>query len=320
MASKLTLVAALAATLALTACGSDDDPPAAQAAKDRAAATAVYEVVSDVDAHAVIGADAAEIRALLEPAAEGGKADFAAAAKIWSQGANSLHGDGTPRTLAELVEGSPVGEHVADALAGNAGAADLDAAERRQWIDKGITVALARKTIGELESAAEKVDADETDPEEGAPHNVDEAWAFFTAQGEGPAATAEKRAEDYSLGADGLTAPMRAALTDAQAAALDGDAEALADATEAAQGALNRVFALAVKKYAVEGIDDPVARQEGLAFSWGLGDQPPAELASALEAAFGPDASQRTADDLAAALDATRDDLHITEPLPNYTG
>lgn len=319
MASKLTLVAALAATLALAACASDDDPPAAQAAKTETTGTA-YEAVSNVDAHAAIGADAAEIRTLLEPAAEGGKADFAAAASIWSQGGNSLHGDGTPRTLAELVEDSPLGEHVADALAGNGSAADLDAAERRQWIDKGIAVALARKTIGELESAAEKVDAGEVDPAEGAPHNVDEAWAFFTAQGEGPAATAEKRAADYGLAADALTAPVLAALADAQGAALDGDADALAAATERAEGALNRVFALAVKKYAVKGIDDPVSRQEGLAFSWGLGDRPPADLATALDAAFGPSASQRTADDLAAALAAASGDLHIEESLPEYAG
>ncbi|MEX1142222.1 MAG: hypothetical protein WEB79_07955 [Thermoleophilaceae bacterium] len=319
MTRKLTVVAALAATLSLAACGSDDDAPEAQASKASASASA-YQPVSDVDAHAAIGADAAEIRTLLEPAAEGGKADFAAAAKIWSEGGNSLHGDGTPRTLAELVEESPVGERVADALAGSGSAADLDAAQRRQWIDKGITVALARKTVGELESAAEKVDAGDIDPDEGAPHNVDEAWAFFTAEGEGPAATAEKRAEDYGLAADGLTAPILAALADAQSAALDGDADALATATERVEAGLNRVFALAVKKYAVEGIDDPVSRQEGLAFSWGLGDRPPADLAAALEAAFGPGASQQTAADLSTALEDARGELNVEEALPDYTG
>lgn len=73
-------------------------------------------------------------------------------------------------------------------------------AVRAQQVDKGISVLLAAKVMEELESAAEKVAAGKTDPAAGAPHNVDETWAFFTARGKGPASTAEKRAADFKRG------------------------------------------------------------------------------------------------------------------------
>lgn len=313
MTRTFALAAAIATTLALPACGSDDEPAPS-------AGTETYETVSDVTAHAAVGKDAAEIRTLLAPAEDGAKADFAAASRIWAEGANSEKDDGTMRTLAGFVEESPIGDRVEDALAGEGEAAELDPAERREWVDKGITAAMAEKVLGELEAAAEKAAAGETDPEEGAPHNVDEAWAFFTAEDEGPVTTAGKRAADYGLEDDELSDPVLDGLAEAQTAAEDGDADALEAASEEVRGGLNRIFALAVKKYAVEGADDEVARQEGLAFSWGLGDELPSELQAAVDAAFGGQASPKATKRLNQAIDGAREELGIDGALPDYPG
>jgi hypothetical protein len=286
--------------------------------KNGAGAPAEYRPVSDVGPHEAIGADIADIRTLLEPAGEGKKANFAAARTIWAEGRHSRKDDGSARTLAGFVETAPVGRSVADAFVGIGPAAELDHAERRQWIDKGMTVALKVKILDELDAAAEKAQAGETAPDEGAPHNVDEAWAFFIADGQGFASTAEKRAADYGMGPEALTDPVIVALAAAQQAAQDGDADAIADAREDVRGALNHVLALAVKKYAVEGLDDPIARAEGLAFAWGLEDDLPLNAREAADAAFAADAGPEDVNALDGALDEALEDLGLSGELQDY--
>jgi hypothetical protein len=304
--TRRTLAVALAAALMAGGCAEDESGPGA------AQAPGGYQATSDVRSHAAIGDDIAAVRGALDA----GTPDFAAAARLWSQGANSRKGDGSMRTLAGFVEEHPVGKSVADALAGTGAAAALDDAQRSQWVDKGIVVALEAKVLDELDAAIEKARAGDTDPAEGAPHNVDEAWAFYDASGEGLAATAEKRAADFGL--DGqLSQPVLAALADAQLAATEGDADALRAAREAARGAMNRIFALAVTKYAKVGADDPVARAEGLAFSWGLhGDLPAAALRS-LQRAF---TTTPRATSVRRTLNASLPQLGFDEPVPVYEG
>lgn len=305
------MAGAVAALLVVAGCGGDDDDGAQATAAAETAGT--YTAVSDVAEHAAIGRDIADIKALLEPAGEGGDADFEEVGAIWSEGRHSRKGDGSARTLAGFAEGTEIAARVEDAIAGEGEAADLDPAQRRQWIDKGISAALALKVLGELDAAAEKVEAGETDPEEGAPHNVDEAWAFYEAEGNGLASTAEKRAADFGLEGEVHEAVI-AALVEAQDAAKAGDAEALARAREDVRGALNRIFALAVKKYLVKGADDEVAAAEGLAFSWGLQGISD-EVRAKIEAGFGGDAEAA-----AEALDQAAGDLGLDGPVPDYEG
>jgi hypothetical protein len=310
----------MAAALLLAACGEDEASTSATATQSTTAASGGYSPVSDVDPHAAIGKDIAEIRAILEPAKEGKDADFAAAAAIWSDGANSVKDDGSKRTLASFVEGTDVETHVDAALGGTGDAADLDAAQRRQWVDKGTTVALRAKVLAELDAAREKAAAGETDPADGAPHNVDEAWAFYVAEGEGIQSTAEKRAADYGLPENELSDEVVAALTAALTAAQAGDAQALERAQEQTRGALNTIFAMAVNKYAVEGQNDPVAQEEGRAFAWALLDDLPAAQAEELSAAFDGKMSAADAEQVATLLDEQRDALAITRELPAFKG
>lgn len=316
--------AAACGLLLLAGCGAEDDEPAAAApAAAPAAATqngaaATYAPASDVSSNAAIGQDVAAIRALLEPAGAGAKPDFRAAAQIWSKGRFSKSSDGTNRTLAGWVEKHPAGTRVAHALAGNGTAAALSDEERVQWIDKGMIVTLKLHALEEFEGAKEKLAAGELDPDEGAVHNVDEVWAYFDAEGEGVVATAAKRAKDFGLDEHELGNDVIAGISAAKKAVQDEDAAALEAAAKATRGAMNRIFALAVKKYAVEGAKDAKARSEGLAFSWALDGELAAGELKTIQGAFAADAGDGAATSVANALDAAAATLGFDGPLPAY--
>lgn len=315
-------VAAVAASgLLLAGCGSnDDEPDAGSAATTTAASIATtYTPTSDVSANAAVGKDVAAIRALLEPEQAEAKPDFKAAGQIWSKGKNSVKSDGTNRTLASFVEEHPVARHVDAAIAGTTLAAGLTDEQRVEMIDKGMVVTLKVHALDEFGGAKEKLEAGELDPNEGAVHNVDEVWAYFDAEGEGVVATAAKRAKDFGLGEHELGNDVIAAVESARDAVEAKNPAALDAAAERARGALNRIFALAVKKYAVEaGKDDAKARSEGLAFSWGLLGELSAADQKTVEAAFDENAGPGAAKTVADTLDGAAAKLGITGPLPAY--
>jgi hypothetical protein len=275
-----TITAALVAAAALTvsACGTVEDtarPAAAPTSESAAASTSpsataspgtdAYTTTSDVVPHAAIGKDLSAIRTLLAAAKDGGAVDWSAVEKVFREGGASKKGDGSLRTLAALSPDSAAVPIVESALAGTGGGSD---AARAQQVDKGVVVHLAEKVIGELESATEKVGKGETDPATGAPHNVDEAYAFFVADGEGPAATADKREKKPEL-AGKVRGPVVEALSAAQTAAAAGDAAGLTAATAQAQAALDYLFYLAVHRY-LDHQGDDVAQAEGGAFYLGI--------------------------------------------------
>lgn len=280
----------VAATLAAGACGDSEDSDVASAtstpsteAPEEAVTPGAdgYTPVSDVAAHAAIGRDAKEIRSLMEPATSGGEVDWAAVGKIFTQGKNSRRDEGL-RALADLAPDDPATTVVSDAISGTGTAAQASAAVRRQKVDKGITVILERKVLGELEAAAEKVADNKTDDASGAPHNVDEAWAFYTAEGNGPASTAAKRAGDFKKEGQVHEAVVKA-LSAAQAAARSGDAAALETANGDVEAALDYVFYLATFKY-LDTKNDPVTRAEGETFYVGIQPELAKEAADADQA------------------------------------
>ncbi|MBA3748913.1 MAG: hypothetical protein H0W96_15685 [Solirubrobacterales bacterium] len=312
------IAAAAASGMLLAGCGSDDDEPAV-AKVTPAAAKATYAPTSDVGSNGAIGKDVAAIRALLEPEGADAKPDFAAAEKIWSKGQNSTKSDGTNRTLAEWVDKQPAGKGVADALAGSGGAAGLSDEQRVELVDKGMTVSLKSHSLEEFDGAKEKLAAGELDPEEGAIHNVDEVWAYFHAEGHGVGATAAKRSKDFGLDEHSLGNDVIAGIKAARAAVTAKDAAALAAAAERTRGAMNKIFALAVKKYAAEGENDAKARAEGLAFSWGLAGQLDDADLKSIQGAFAARAAPAgAAGSVADTLDAAASKLGFTGPLPAY--
>ncbi len=273
---RITTAVALiaAATLSLSACGTAEDATPDTATAPAAAGSALpsaapapdgYTAGSDVTAHAALGADVAQIRELLAPAKEGGTVDWAAVGTLFAEGEASTKSDGSLRTLAALSPDSAAVPLVQAAVAGTEGSSD---AARAQHIDKGMIVILAEKVVGELDTAAEKVAKGETDPATGAPHNVDEAYAFFVADGQGPAATADKREKLPEL-VGKVRQPVVDALTAAREAAAAGDDAALTAATVRTQAALDHLFYLAVHRY-LDHQGDEVKQAEGAAFYLGI--------------------------------------------------
>lgn len=232
--------------------------------REAAGAGGPYVPVSDVVPHAAIGRDAAAIRALMAPAAEGGSVEWDEVGELFREGGGaSVKGDGSTRTLESLVAEHPAIDSVNAAIDGSGESEDASDAVRRQYVDKGIMAILAAKVDGELGTAEEKLrDGKQTDPASGAPHNVDEAWAFFLAEGQGPVSTAEKRGADFDLDLrqpvfDGLNAALRASLA--------GDVTALTEAREQTKAAVDHIFYLATYKY-LDTEGDEIKQAEGEAF------------------------------------------------------
>ncbi len=261
---------AVMATLVTAACGSEEDTVSEAPSTTASGASRTadgYTPVSDVSTHAAVGRDAAEIRALLEPAKSGGAVDWATISKIFAEGKNSKKDAGL-RSLASLAPDDPATTLLRDAVRGAGTATGASDAIRRQKVDKGITVILERKVLAELQAAVKKARDGKIEPAAGAPHNVDEAWAFYTAEGQGPASTAAKRAADFKKEGKVHEAVI-AALVEAQTAAKAGDVAKLESAIESTEAALDYAFYLATFKY-LDTKGDAVTRAEGETFYVGI--------------------------------------------------
>jgi hypothetical protein len=266
--------------LLLGGCGDDDTETDAAATSTSAAmgtstsvaseqppAAGEYEAVSNVAADAAIGKDIAALKTAMDPATKGQAVDWASVGKIFEEGGASKKGDGSNRTLAGLVPKPETVTVVRDAIGGTGSSKGASDAIRRQRVDKGISVLLAEKMDEELAAARTKIEGKNLAVGEGAPHNVDEAWAFFTAEGNGLATTAEKRAADFTREGK-VKEPILTALTAAQTAARQGDLTAFDSAAGDVKNGTAYVFYLATYKY-LEGKDE-VERTEGASFYRGI--------------------------------------------------
>jgi hypothetical protein len=275
---RLTTLAVATTLVVLAGCGDDDTDKgnATPIEADMSTSTVVgdeepeadgeYEPVSDVAAHAAIGQDIAALKTALDPATKGQPVDWVSAGKIFEQGGASKKGDGSNRTLAGLVPESDTVTFVRDAIGGTDSSKGASDAIRRQRVDKGVSVLLAEKMDQELAAARTKIEGKNLAVGEGAP-NVDEAWAFFTAEGNGLAATAEKRAADFTREGK-VKEPILAALTAAQTAARQGDLTAFDSALSDVNDGTAYVFYLATYKYLAG--EDEVERAEGASFYRGI--------------------------------------------------
>ena len=197
-------IAAAACLSALAACGAASPSTesgagtASTAVNSTATPAQGYTPVSDVSSHAAIGDDFAAIKKQLSNAKDTKPVDWAAVKTTFSAGGASKKSDGGTRTLAGLVKAPDVVAYITTAIDGG----DGSDAVRAQRVEKGITALLYLKVLDEIEVAKTKVAEAKTDPKEGAPHNVDEAWAFYTANGNGLQSTAQKRGDDFKKPVD----------------------------------------------------------------------------------------------------------------------
>jgi hypothetical protein len=253
---------------------------------------AIYNVVSNVDIYFAIGLDMRDMRALLSPAAEGRRVDWAAVTALYEQGKNQTRPDGTVRSLASLltdsvyaifpngpaVYGSPtfIDKMIRDGIAGTGRSATLTENARRNVIDKGILMLAYGKALQEMEAAKARIAERNLDNNTGAPHAVDEAYATVAGALDGSGVrsysifgTATGREINFNLGGK-LRNPMEAALTNALRAAQAGDAAAFDQAYAAFKGYMNATFYLSALRYAkvIEIQTNAAAREGGIAEGW----------------------------------------------------
>ncbi len=302
-----------------------------------------YTYASDVTAHRQVTADVCAIKAALD--AE--PVDFATAADVYRNGGNSVNSDGSVRTLAGFATAddrlhgldtyygtaTPLDDWVSEALDASgrfAGAADD---VRAQAVEKGIqNQLLVAWSIHELNTAMAKAESGDIDPADGAPHNWDEAWAFYHGAEPGcaPFATANSRAENFAtLSADGVAEvneAIVAAMNDGRDALIAGDAAVASEAVDEVIRNLVITYSQASIRYATLVIDDVANddvdaadehRIEGLAFFRvieALVSQRGADVA-AVNAVFDLDAEPGSSggpDEVRAALEPAWDALGIT--------
>ena len=250
------------------------------------ASTEYYTTLSDVVSHATISLDMRDIGNLLQAAKTDEAVDWAAITALYEKGANSVKGDGSVRTLeslatsgsvlAEFPGGADLDGNVRAGLTGRWQGRDVDDLVRRQLINKGLQAIIYGKVLQELTAARSKIEQGNTDDASGAPHNVDEAWAFYVGapNDEGNrdwsiAATARSRAGNFGLNGR-VDAPLQQALAQALDASRKGDLAAYDAAAEQVRGRLNTIFHLAALRYAKRAADDeePGPRAEHLAEGW----------------------------------------------------
>ena len=250
-----------------------------------------YQPVSDVDSHADVVLDVCEINSLLPKDAP---LDYDAIERVYTEGGNSVKGDGSIRTIAGFARserderiwndyvayyGDPtwLDSFVMSAIEGTGAFAGESDLVRRQGIQKGIqNQVMVAWAIHELVAALGKAAQDNFDPASGAPHNWDEGWAFYhgAEPGCGPYATADKRGGNFGTGT-AVNAALAAAFTEGVEALVDGSAAGGGIATAKIMQQLSVTYVQATIRYAhvmdgdLESGDTDAARvhqAEGWAF------------------------------------------------------
>lgn len=251
-----------------------------------------YQYASNVDAHRLVVEDVCEINELLDA----DEIDFTAIAEMYEDGKNSVNSDGSVRSIGGFAssedrnhgldgyyeEPTPLDGFVRAALEGTGPFEGESAAVRRQGVQKGIqNQVMVAWMVHELNSALDKAADGDFDPAEGAPHNWDEAWAFYFGADRdcAPYVTGEKRADDFGTNNAEQTALANAAILEAMNDGRDDLLQEDADGAQAAADEILRnlaiIYSQATVKYAdvaaedVEEGDEEAARvhqAEGYAF------------------------------------------------------
>ena len=247
-----------------------------------------------MSAHRLVVVDVCEVNELLD--AE--PIDFSAVGAVYRDGGNSVNADGSVRTLAGFATAddrgahglaeyygtpTPLDDYVTAALDGSGVFEGTSDAVRRQGTQKGIqNQVMVAWAVHELNSALAKAAEGDFDAAEGAPHNWDEAWAFYHGAEPGcaPYNTANSRADNFgTTAADGTTAraneAILAAMIEGRDALLAGDAQGAEDAATEVLRNLVVTYSQAAIRYATlveedlsAGDTDSAAehRTEGQAF------------------------------------------------------
>jgi hypothetical protein len=204
-----------------------------------------YQPVSDVAQHARVSADVCDINALLDKR----PIDFPAVGNIYRQGRHSVETGGSKRTLAKFATESRSTEDLLGFYERHLGAGWLDtfvsgaiegtglfageaAPVRRQGVQKGVrNQVLVAWAFHELDAAVAKANRGDFVENTGAPHNWDEARAYYHGEKPecAPFATAEERGREFGTGSavnQAILAAMNRGLAALKAKDVNGAAKA----------------------------------------------------------------------------------------------
>ncbi len=196
-----------------------------------------YKPASNVTSHSLVVKDVGEINALFTD-----PYDYDAINTLYTDGKNSVKSSGSVRTIkgfassersediwddyvAYYGEASWLDSFVSSAINGTGAFAGEADGVRKQGIQKGIqNQVMIAWAIHELIAALDKAHDGNFDPEKGAPHNWDEAWAFYAGvePGSGPFGTADKRGGNFGTGT-AVNDAILASMNDGRDALLAGD-------------------------------------------------------------------------------------------------
>ena len=240
-----------------------------------------YVPVSNVEPHANLALDMRDIAELLNAAKSGDTVDYAAITNIYENGVHAggrtLAGYATSDSvLAQFPSAIDLDGNARAGLTGNWAGRQVSDLVRRQLTNKGLQAIIYGKVLQEMASARSQMEAGNLDDASGAPHKVDEAWAFYVgaADPEGNrrysiANTARSREGNFKL-APKVSVPLAQALSDALEASRVGDMAAYDAAAAEAKARLNTIFYLASLRYAyLSSTDtDESTRAQHLAEAW----------------------------------------------------
>jgi hypothetical protein len=305
--------------------------------------------VSNVDGYLNFALDYQDIIALTNVVNEGRPLPSADILSIYESGRNFRTSSGT-RSLRAFARGpapardfpeaaeffrSPnfLDDSLASAIAGIGPMGSYTPAQRRQVIQKGIARILYYHAIQEARAAEPKIQAGNIEPLNGAPHNVDEAWAIYMGAPDGNAyprsLSGVARSREMNFNRDGsLDVPAREALQRAQQAAGAGDLNGYRAALKDFESRLNATFYVSTARYLNEALKAAqsgnaaaagVSQAEGLSYYQAIqplvGKADPA-VDQAIVGYFRADPGSLTAarrDEVLAALNSTITELGLTE-------
>jgi hypothetical protein len=223
---RKTTAAFVVLALVLAAWGDEAEAPQAGAASTSTAtagppvtpsgALGGYQPVSDVGQHAKMSADVCDVNTLLDAR----PIDFATIGVIYRDGRHSTEANGSKRTLGKFAREPRSTENLLGRYERYLGAGWLDAFAsaaiggtgpfageadlvRRQGVQKGVrNQVLVAWAFHELDAAVDKATKSNFDKDTGAPHNWDEARAYYHGERPecAPYATAEERGREFGTG------------------------------------------------------------------------------------------------------------------------
>jgi len=233
-----------------------------------------YQPVSDVGQHAKMSADVCDINALLDAR----PIDFTAIGVIYRDGRHSTEANGSKRTLGKFAREPRSTEDLLGRYERHLGAGWLDAFAsaalggtsafagepdlvRRQGVQKGARdQVLVAWAFHELDAAVDKATKNNFANATGAPHNWDEARAYY--YGEKPEctpyATAEERGREFGTGS-AVNERILAAMHQGLKALLAKDATGAAKARDEVVRNITITYIQSAIKYSTE-IDAALAQ------------------------------------------------------------